>query len=73
LLDRVAEGWARVWCQRSGMGSGFVFARRSNRCVRGLPRGSLWTEVFRLSIENRAEAEAEVCRGVLYLSCAIAP
>jgi hypothetical protein len=27
--------------RRSGMGSGFVFARRSTRCVRGLPRGSL--------------------------------
>ena len=34
---KVGRGCGR----RSGMGSGFVFARRSTRCVRGLPRGSL--------------------------------
>ena len=34
---RVGRGCGR----RLGMGSGFVFARRSIRCVRGVPRGSL--------------------------------
>ena len=34
---KVGRGCGR----RSGMGSGFVFVRRSTRCVRGLPRGSL--------------------------------
>ena len=34
---RVGRGCGR----RLGMGSGFVFARRSIRCARGLPRGSL--------------------------------
>ena len=36
-----AWGIGEVAGRRSGMGSGFVFARRSTRCVRGLPRGSL--------------------------------
>jgi len=50
---KVGRGCGR----RSGMGSGFVFARRSTRCVRGLPRGS---RSLSLSIYPSEEVTDEV-------------
>ena len=51
---KVGRGCGR----RSGMGSGFVFARRSTRCVRGLPRGSLsiYLSIYRSGNQGHTHA-----------------
>ena len=66
LLWRGSRRVGRGCGRRSGMGSGFVFARRSNRCVRGASsaRFSIYLSMYLISGVKLREVRRWACCGL---------